>query len=276
MSATRGTEIMARTTETSDALSLIVEVAHEAGAFQLARRDDLVIERSKAHVNDIVSDIDIASEKLIVDTLLSRRPDDGVLGEEGNTIKGTSGWRWVIDPIDGTRNYVSGSGPWAVCIALEHNGKTQLAVVYDPIADDTFTAIAGLGAQLNGTDIRASSAYQLDQALLALTFNTSVPTKRTVGHLMPTILPAIGDIRRYPAALSLTSLAAGRVDSGLILDVKIWDVLAGYLIAREAGVILGGHSGEPLPGMTLAAGPRMWEPYTALVMPLLSKPLTRY
>ncbi|MFJ4268431.1 inositol monophosphatase family protein [Paenarthrobacter nicotinovorans] len=243
--------------EASELLPLVTAIAHEAGAYQLAHRNNLVIGASKAHVNDLVSDVDIASEKLIVNAILQHRPDDGILGEEGISIPGSSGWQWVIDPIDGTRNYVSGSGPWSVCIAGVHDGETQLAVVYNPELGETFSAVLEGGAFLNTTKIHTSSSSRLDQALLALSFNTSEATKQEMANVLADLLPSVGDIRRYPAALNLAYVAAGRVDAGIILDVKIWDVLAGYLIAKEAGAVLWGSGNKPMTDLTLVAGPNL-------------------
>ncbi|GAA2437238.1 inositol monophosphatase family protein [Actinomadura vinacea] len=254
----------------ADALPTAVRLARQAGELQLARRDELVVHGTKAHVNDLVSDVDLASEDLLAAGLREAFPDDGVLGEEGTDLPGTSGRRWVLDPIDGTRNYITRSGSWSVCVALREPGEaTALAVVHDPVLDETFTAVAGGGAHLNGSPIRASTTSALDRALLALTFNPSPETRDRVGRLLPHLLRAVGDLRRYPAALHLAYLASGRVDVGLLLDTKPWDVMAGHLIAAEAGVVLTGPGGTPTPELTLSSAPALWPQFGRRVLPLL-------
>lgn len=253
-------------------LETAVRLAHRAGELQLARRDDLVVQSVKAHANDLVSDVDIASEKLIVGGLSEAFPDDGVLGEEGSRSPAHSGRRWIIDPIDGTRNYITRSAPWSVCMALEDRGITSIAVVHDPAAGETFTATAGHGAFLNGDAIHASDQDTLDRALLALTFNPSPQTRRRVGALLPRLLEAVGDIRRYPAALQLAYLAAGRVDVGLLVDTRPWDVAAGYLLATEGRVALTGPGGVPTPELTVSAAPDVRAEFHRHLAPLLGLP----
>lgn len=259
-------------TSHDDALHLAVRLAHRAGELQLARRDDLVVRGTKAHANDLVSDVDIASEELIVAGLTEAFPDDGVLGEEGTDRVGRSGRRWIIDPIDGTRNYITRSAPWSVCLALQEDDATTVAVVHDPAAGETFTAVTGRGAFLNGNAIHASAEDTLDRALLALTFNPSPQTRGRVARLLPALLEVLGDLRRYPAALQLAYLAAGRVDAGLLLDTKPWDVAAGHLIAAEAGVVLTGPGGRPAPELTVSAAPGIRVAFHRQVAPLLGLP----
>jgi myo-inositol-1(or 4)-monophosphatase len=229
-------------------LELAVDLAVAAGRLQVERRASVVVRGTKAHANDLVSDVDEASEALIVAGLLSAFPEDGVLGEEGAGVAGTSGRRWVVDPLDGTRNYLTGAGPWSVSIALEG----QVAVVHDPVAGETFSAVAGQGATLDGRPITASDGTRLAEAVIGLSFNPSPETRARMAHVMAELLPAVGDIRRYPAALALAYLAARRIDAALVIDTKIWDVAAGLLIAAEAGVDLGA---APSPELTVAAAP---------------------
>ena len=113
----------------------------------------MVVQGTKAHANDLVSDVDHASETLIVDGLLAEWPADGVLAEEGRSAPARDGWRWVIDPLDGTRNYLSAAGPWSVCLALQFQDVTQVAVVHDPAAGETFSAVRGAGATLDGEPV---------------------------------------------------------------------------------------------------------------------------
>jgi myo-inositol-1(or 4)-monophosphatase len=230
----------------------VVDIAERAGRLQVERRASLVVRGTKAHVNDLVSDVDLASERLIVDALTAAWPDDGILGEEGHDTAGTSGWRWVVDPLDGTRNYVTASGPWSVSIALLDNDRLAAAVVHDPAAGETFTAVAGGGAHGNAEPLVVSGPDSLAEAVVGLSFNPSPTTKQQVAGLLGRMLPAIGDLRRLPAALDLAYLAAGRLDAAVLVDTKPWDVAAGLLIAAEAGAQYGSRAPERL---VLAATP---------------------
>jgi myo-inositol-1(or 4)-monophosphatase len=245
------------------ALATAEALAHEAGRLQLRERATLTVRGWKAHANDLVSDVDLASERLIVDGLRAAYPADAVLAEEGSSSAGTSGRRWIIDPLDGTRNYVTGAGPWSVCIALQDGADTVVAVVHDPNAQETFTAARGAGAALNGDPLRASDCSRLAEAIVGFSFNPSSPAKRAMAQIMPALLPAVGDIRRVPAALHLAYLAAGRFDAGLLLHTKLWDIAAGLLVAAEAGVVLSGPHGAPTPELTLASAPALWEEFSA-------------
>lgn len=249
------------------ALDLAVSLARDAGALQMRERravTDAAAGRitSKAHANDLVSDVDVASEKLIVDGLLATFPDDGVLGEEGGDVVGTSGRNWIVDPLDGTRNYLTGAGPWSVSIALQDGpGLADLvvAVVHDPLVDETFAAVAGGGCRLDGEPVSASATTRLGEALAGLSFQPSPEVRREMGPVIADLLPAVGDIRRIPSALHLAYLAAGRFDCGLFVGPKVWDVAAGLLLAREAGVALGGTAPSPI----LAAAPGVHDAFAA-------------
>jgi myo-inositol-1(or 4)-monophosphatase len=236
--------------------SLAVELAVAAGQLQMERRSTVVAGATKAHANDLVSDVDLASERLIVDGLSAARPGDAILAEEGSSAPGTTGWRWVIDPLDGTRNYLSGAGPWSVCIALQDGETTRLAVVHDPVAGETFTAVAGAGALLGRSPLRISSTTRVEEALVGLSFNPSPATKARMAGILAVLLPSIGDLRRLPAALGLASVAAGRLDAALVVDTQPWDVAAGLLIAAEAGADVEELSTAG-PGVLLVATPAL-------------------
>jgi myo-inositol-1(or 4)-monophosphatase len=217
------------------ARNLAVDLAVAAGQLQLERRTTVVAGGTKAHANDLVSDVDLASERLIVDGVAGTWPGDGILAEEGSRSPGATGWRWVIDPLDGTRNYLTGAGPWSVCLALQEGGTTRMAVVHDPVAGETFSAVAGAGALLGCQPLRASATTRVDEALVGLSFNPSPGTKRRMAEILAVLLPSVGDVRRVPAAIDLVSVAAGRLDAALVVDTQLWDVAAGLLIAAEAG-----------------------------------------
>ncbi|GAA4604592.1 myo-inositol-1(or 4)-monophosphatase [Actinoplanes octamycinicus] len=242
----------------SAARELVADLAVRAGRLQLERRDTLRVGAPKAHVNDVVSDVDIASERLIVDAVRSAFPADAVQAEEGHGHSGTSGWTWVIDPLDGTRNYISRTGPWSVCIALYHQEQARLAVVHDPAAGETFSAVDGGGALLGGEPITASAGPPLERALIGVSFQPNPATKERAAKVVRALLPVCGDIRRVPAALNLVYQAAGRLDGGVALDTNLWDIAAGALIAREAGVVLGGHGADFSTELTIGAAAPLW------------------
>ncbi|WP_433796961.1 inositol monophosphatase family protein [Actinoplanes sp. CA-252034] len=240
------------------ARELAAGLAVRAGRLQLERRDTLRMGAPKAHANDVVSDVDIASEQLIVEAVLEAWPEDAVQAEEGHGRAGGSGWSWIVDPLDGTRNYVSRTGPWSVCIALYEGGEPRMAVVHDPAAGETFSAVDGGGALLDGRPMRVSGGPPLAEALIGVSFQPNPATKERAGRVLRELLPVSGDIRRIPAALNLVYQAAGRLDGGLALDTKLWDIAAGALIAREAGVTLGGRGPDYSTELTIGAAPTLW------------------
>jgi myo-inositol-1(or 4)-monophosphatase len=254
------------------ALATAVELAGEAGRLQVRERATLTVHGWKAHANDLVSDVDLASERLIADGLRARFPADGLIAEEGASGAGTSGRLWIVDPLDGTRNYVTGAGPWSVCIALQDGPDTVVAVVHDPAAQETFAAVRGGGAQLNGEPLRASDCSRLDEALVGFSFNPSLAAKRDLARILPAMLPVVGDIRRVPAAMTLVNLAAGRLDAALLLHTKLWDIAAGLLVAAEAGVVLSGPDGTPTPELTLAAAPGLWSEFSEAAAVAVPRP----
>jgi len=244
---------------------LAVSLARDAGALQMRERPGVTAHAVKAHANDLVSHVDLASEELILAGLRSVFPDDGVLGEEGGGVAGTSGRRWVVDPLDGTRNYLSGTGLWSVCIALQDGpgiDDLAVAVVHDPVVGETFSAISGEGAFLDGVPVAASDRTRLGEALAGLSFDPSPATKEVMAPTIAALLPVVGDIRRMPSALQLAYLACGRLDCGVLAGTKLWDVAAGLLLAREAGVVLGGVDGRPSPALILAAAPGLWDAFS--------------
>jgi myo-inositol-1(or 4)-monophosphatase len=248
----------------ADVVEQVADIAERTGRLQLERRGSLVVRGTKAHLNDLVSDVDLASEQLITDAITAAWPDDGILGEEGHDTAGTSGWRWIVDPLDGTRNYVTASGPWSVSIALYEGDRPVVGVVHDPVLGETFTAAAGAGARLNGEPIGVAGPKGLDEAILGLSFNPSPAVKQQVADMLGRVLPVIGDLRRVPAALNLAYLAVGRTDASVLVDAKIWDVAAGLVIAAEAGAHPGSRAEDLL---ALAASPELAAGLMALVTP---------
>ena len=247
---------MVVTRDLAAALELVVALAARVGRLQVDRRDHVTDIRTKAHANDLVSEIDFASEKIIVDTITDAFPDDSIIAEEGSEVSGSSGWGWVIDPLDGTRNYLTGAGPWSVSVALRRAQQTVLGVVHDPALDETFSAATGAGALLNGRPIHVSDTGLLASSIIGFSFVPSLATKRRLAPLLAEVLPASGDIRRVPAALGLSYLAAGRFDGSFILDTRPWDVAAAEMIAREAGAEVS-SPGSAITESAVYAGPEL-------------------
>jgi myo-inositol-1(or 4)-monophosphatase len=201
---------------------------------------------------DVVTAVDTASEELIVGRLLAARPDDGLLGEEGAARTGTSGVRWVVDPIDGTVNFLYDVPAYAVSIAAEVDGEVCAGVVLNVANGELFTATAGGGAQLRSparpqpVALSGSRPASLEQTLVATGFGYRAEQRRAQGAVVARLLPQVRDIRRFgSAALDLCAAAAGRVDAYYELNLNPWDHAAGALVAREAGLVVTGLSGRP-------------------------------
>ena len=241
-------------------LVLAVDLVRQAGAFILDARgtaaDDVT---TKSTPTDVVTAVDRAAERLIVDALLSARPDDGVLGEEGSETEGTGRVRWVLDPIDGTVNYLYGLPAYAVSLAAEVDGAVRVGAVYNPVLDELWTAVRGEGAWLNNRQLTGSSVSTLDQALVATGFGYGADRRRTQAVVVATLLPEVRDIRRFGAAsLDLCAAAAGRVDAYFERGLAPWDLAAGGLVASEAGLQVTGLRGAAAgPDMVLAAPPAL-------------------
>jgi myo-inositol-1(or 4)-monophosphatase len=223
---------------------------------------------TKSSATDMVTEMDKASEQLIVEALLAVRPDDAVLGEEGSSQPGTSGVRWVIDPLDGTTNYLYGHTGFAVSIAAEIAGVAMAGVVVDVLTGDRFRATRGAGATRNDEPISVSGETDLRQALVATGFGYAADQRRHQGQVLAQVLPSIRDIRRVgSAALDLCSVACGRVDAYYELSLSRWDYAAGALIVTEAGGEVTDLSGAtPAGAPLLAANPALAGPLRQLLV----------
>ena len=242
-------------------LALAVDVARRAGALSLSMREGVEVASTKSSPTDVVTAADSAAERLVVEGLLAARPDDGVLGEEGADDAGTTGVRWVVDPIDGTVNFLYGIPQWAVSIAAEVDGVVEAGVVHDPGKGETWTAVRGHGAALNDRALRCSSATELSQALVATGFGYDARRRAVQARHLTTVLPRVRDIRRIGAgSLDLCAVAAGRVDAYYEQGMSPWDWSAGALVAREAGARVGGLRGRPEGhAMVVAAAPGVFD-----------------
>jgi len=182
----------------------------------------------KGEIN-LVTEMDMRSERAVVETLLASFPDHGVMAEEGTMVRGKAGYTWIIDPLDGTTNYAHGYPCFSVSIALEQEGEIVLGIVYDPMRDELFSAQKGEGACLNGKPIKVSSADTLIKSLLATGFpyDRTVSERNNMGHFHD-LLMASQEVRRDgSAAIDLCYVACGRFDGFWELKLKPWDVAAG-------------------------------------------------
>jgi len=228
-------------------LALALALAGKAGALLLeARTHPSSGVDTKTSATDLVSDADRASEALIVEGILAVRPDDAILAEEGASRPGTSGVRWVIDPLDGTTNYLYGLPAWVVSIAAEVDGVVEVGVVADPRNREVYSAVRGAGAWCEGVRISTSRATALGTSLIGTGFAYRSARRAEQAMALPRLLPAVRDVRRLgAAALDLCLVACGRLDGYFETGLQPWDMAAGILIASEAGATVCGYDGGP-------------------------------
>lgn len=266
--------------------AVAVAVAREAGDLLADRVGRVEVAATKSSPTDVVTEMDRRSEDLIRSRILATRPADAILGEEGGQI-GDDGApaRWVIDPLDGTVNYLYGLPDWAVSVAAEvggaevggAEGRREIVVgaVYVPARGEMFAAIRGYGAFLLGDDgdwspVRCRPGVPLGQALIGTGFGYLAARRKVQGEVVAALLPRIRDIRRAGvASVDLCAVAAGRLDGYYERGLNYWDWAAGALIAAEAGAIVGGLDGRPVSqSMTVAAGPGLFGPLTEALVEL--------
>ena len=224
----------------SDLLGLAASVAREAGAQLLeAFAGPATGVEAKSTPTDLVSAADQAAETLIHSRLVAARPDDGFLGEEGGDAVGSSGLRWVVDPLDGTINFLFGIPQWAVSIAVEDADGAIAGVVYDAPRGELWSAERDGPPMLDGTPVRSSERTQLATALIATGFGYDAEVRRAQAAAIADLLPDVRDVRRFgAAALDLVWTAAGRYDAYYERGVQPWDVAAGALICERAGLVV--------------------------------------
>jgi myo-inositol-1(or 4)-monophosphatase len=220
---------------------------------------------SKTSPTDPVSDADREAERTIRELLLSEHPDDGLLGEEGSRSSSESGRTWIVDPLDGTVNFLYGLRAWAVSIALEDQDGLAAGVVFNPVSGECFSAVRGAGASVNGKPLRVTQCPTLDRAMVATGFSYEAERRREQAQLLVELLPRIRDLRRAgAAALDLAFVAAGRVDAFYERGLKRWDEAAGRLLVQEAGGVTADLEGEPH-GVVAAATPPLLDELKAVV-----------
>ncbi|MGY8903450.1 MAG: inositol monophosphatase family protein [Burkholderiales bacterium] len=255
-------------------LNVAIKAARAAGdIINRAALDIEALRISQKQVNDYVTEVDLASEAAIIDTLLTAYPGHGILAEESGSERGAkdSEFVWIIDPLDGTTNFIHGFPVYCVSIALAVKGKIEQAVVYDPTRNDLFCATKGRGAYLNNRRLRVGKRIRLSDCLLStgFPFRPGDDMPRYL-QLLGEVMPKIADLRRPgAAALDLAYVAAGSCDGFFETGLKPWDVAAGSLLVAEAGGLVGNYSGEAdflMHGECLAASPKIY----AQMVPLLS------
>ena len=258
-------------------LNVAIRAARAAGAIiNRAALDVEALRVSQKQLNDFVTEVDLASEQVIIETLLTAYPQHGILAEESGQTHGNpdADHVWIIDPLDGTTNFIHGYPYYAVSIALAVKGRIEQAVVYDPSRNDLFTATRGRGAYLNDRRLRVSKRIRLGEALVS----TGFPFRggddfSTYMKMMAELMPRTAGLRRPgAAALDLAYVAAGFCDAHFETGLQPWDVAAGSLLVTEAGGLIGNFTGEAQPDWLeqaecLAATPRIYAQLVPLLQP---------
>jgi myo-inositol-1(or 4)-monophosphatase len=261
-------------------LNIAIRAARRAGTMivrSIEKRQDLHIE-NKAK-NDFVSEVDRQAEATIIAILRKAYPNHAILAEEGGAQKGDD-YQWIIDPLDGTTNFLHGNPQFGVSIALKHQGYLEQAVIYDPLRDELYTASRGEGALLNDRRIRVSSLMSLEGALLGTGFPFRMQEHiDTYLNTFKALYPLVSDIRRAgSAALDLAYVAAGRLDGFWELGLQKWDMAAGVLLIQEAGGFstdFGGGNDYLNTGNIVAGSPKVHKEILQTIQPHLSEALKK-
>lgn len=254
-------------------LTIAVRAARKAGNLIIkAQENPDSIKVDNKGKNDYATNIDRAAEALIIEIIQRAYPQHTIVGEESGVIKGRdSDTQWIIDPIDGTTNFVTGFPHFAVSIAARLNGRTEVGVVYDPMCNELFTASRGQGAQLNGYRIRVSNHKDLNGILIGTGFPFKAkPYSPDYFRVLEKLFIHCADFRRTgSAALDLSYVASGRLDAFFEIGLKPWDIAAGELILREAGGVMtdftGGHN-YMASGNIVAANPKIVKAFIAYTL----------
>jgi myo-inositol-1(or 4)-monophosphatase len=256
--------------------ALAVNVAREAGDLLADQAGKVEVAATKSSPTDVVTEMDRRSEELIRSRILAARPADAILGEEGGLIGNADNAPvlWVIDPLDGTVNYLYGLHDWAVSIAAEVSGEIVTGAVYVPVRGEMFAAVKGGGAVLEAADgeskLHCNTGVPLERALIGTGFGYLAGRRKIQGEVVAAMLPQVRDIRRIGvASVDLCAVAAGRLDGFYERGLNYWDWAAGALVAAEAGALAGGLDGRPVSqSLTVVAGPDLFGPLTAALTAL--------
>jgi myo-inositol-1(or 4)-monophosphatase len=260
-------------------LSTAVKAAREAGdIINFAARVLGALKIQTKTYNDFVSEVDHAAEKAIIDTIRHAYPDHGFLGEETGESNGDAENIWIIDPLDGTTNFLHNFPQYCVSIALQQKGVLTQAVIYDPVRNDLFTATKGRGAFLNDKRIRVTSRTKLQESLIATGFPfRDLKHLDTYLAMLKSMIQKTTGIRRPgSAALDLAYVAAGWTDGFFEINLSIWDIAAGGLLVQEAGGIVGDFEGNEswlMTGNIVAANPKVFAQMLQVLSPHLTADL---
>jgi myo-inositol-1(or 4)-monophosphatase len=255
----------------TDLLPLARSAALAGGRALVAERATVLalgMTTTKSSATDPVTSADLAAQRVIAAAITAARPRDAITGEEGLSQPGQTGVRWIIDPLDGTVNYLYGRDEWAVSIAARDQAGTAIAVVHSPGLGRTYTAVRGQGAWLDGRPLAIRRSAELSSAIIGTGFSYTSDGRCAQAATLARLLPRIADIRRCgSAALDLSAVASGTLDAFYEDDLGEWDWAAGALIAAEAGATV-----SPLPGPggtsgVLATGPDLRDDLLALLEP---------
>jgi myo-inositol-1(or 4)-monophosphatase len=257
-------------------VNIAVRAARRAGELMIRQLNHLeALEITEKNHNEYVTEVDYLAEEAIVEVIHDHYPEHAILAEERGQ-QGNNEFQWIIDPLDGTTNFIHGFPVFAVSIAVTHNGQLEHGVVYDPLRQEIFTASRGQGAQLDGRKIRVSRHNSMRHSLIA----TGFPYRANKEHLddylamLKSVITASSGIRRPgSAALDLCYVAAGRVDGFWELGLKIWDIAAGALMIKEAGGRISDFHGNDAylqSGDVVAGNPKVYAGLSKLLAPHVS------
>lgn len=259
-------------------INIAVEAARTAGNIIVRAMNRLdTVRVAEKNPNDLVTEVDQRVEQEIIAIIKKAYPSHSILGEESGEHKGDD-YQWIIDPIDGTRNFIHGYPHFAVSIAISYKNKIEHGVIYDPVRQELFTATRGKGAQLNDRRIRVGQRKRLQDCLLGTGFAYRYSTKENIipTRVLESILPICGDIRRGGAAtLDLAYIACGRLDGFWEFGLHLWDVAAGVLLIKEAGGIVSDPEGGESylkTGNVVAANPSIVRQILKTIQPALRPP----
>ena len=235
---------------------LALDIARAVGP-EIGRRAGRVdVSSTKSTASDLVTEVDRWSEDQIVSRILDARPGDSILGEEGTGVEGTSNIRWVVDPIDGTTDFVYGHPGFSISIGVEVDSQPVVGVVLDPLLEDEFAAAVGHGTTRNGQQVWVSGTTDLTAALVATGFSYDPDRRGRQAEVLVGLLPQIRDIRRMGgAATDLASVSCGRVDAYFEQGLNPWDCAAGTVLVSEAGGRVTDLDGRPSTGEMMVAAP---------------------
>jgi len=251
-----------------DLVRLAERIADDVGQEVVRHRArGMGVVSTKSTATDMVTEVDRAAEVLIVTALRSARPEDGIVGEEGADLAGTSSIRWLIDPIDGTTNFLYGLPGWGISIAAADDDGPIAGAVAIPSLGELCSAARGHGAHRNGEPMRCSDKADLETALVGTGFSYQPARRAEQGMVMTALLPRVRDVRRFgSAATDLCFVAGARLDVYYEAGLAPWDLAAGEIIAREAGAAVSDlHGGPVQAGSVLACAPALHESFLELL-----------